>query len=781
MTPNIETPACRKVIVSLAVAGMAAMAGAATISSTGGDSAGKSSFDSGLIFGGAPHPTAGNDYVVISSHVIRTPDFVAKVATNVVFRGDSLSLGNGSSRGQFALKTVYPDDSKRATVTINDFRIYAASVLNMASEKKGRIAGNMTIYATSSKPARFQCSTSINRIFEIASTITGATGTGIQFENALETSEFRLTGDMSGYLGTVLATCNGGRLVLACPYAAASSDIGSTVALTLGPNFSYVGTGTMAIPAGTRFTAGYDADTGTTVPVTLDAEHFTLAAGNFEVALDADSLPAAAGYAGKTLPVVRIPRALREVTEADFTDATTGVPAEYGLPSRSVKVETDGAGMQIVSIVTYPYAKLSDAARTTDNPARSSGQWYLADAGTWSDNAAPTPDKDYLAQDNAKGSLRTSAGQSAPYVFTGRSLTLAKSLANKNGELVVTNFVLCGGSLINAAGAGSTVLWQAINGTMRFADTSWDNGAAISGTAAHYNDIRSSLSGDGTFLLKVYDSSKTSISHTRARLSGDNSAFTGQIRLYSYYYENNLTNEALVLEFDTPENLGGAPAEFDYRAIGVGKGCSLAPSKPMTLATANRGIWVDTLGRICVTNGTFGIMQPIRMTGTIRKEGTGVLALGGPVAFGQGGADAPSGANNVLEVSEGGILPLSTNGFANLAITFAEGSRLIADAVATDADVRTYGLFNTYGAFTLPSDGKLHATIVGGPDGDVGYSVALCTVTPSAAAALDGNIVVDGIRNRAIAIRSESVTVGEEQMVRFTADVRIAGFTVIFR
>ncbi len=101
--------------------------------------------------------------------------------------------------------------------------------------------------------------------------------------------------------------------------------------------------------------------------------------------------------------------------------------------------------------------------------------------------------------------------------------------------------------------------------------------------------------------------------------------------------------------------------------------------------------------------------------------------------------------------------------------------------MATDADVRTYGLFNTYGAFTLPSDGKLHATIVGGPDGDVGYSVALCTVTPSAAEALDGNIVVDGIRNRAIAIRSESVTVGEEQMVRFTADVRIAGFTVIFR
>ena len=781
MTPNNETPVYRKLIVSLAVAGMAAMAGAATITSSGGDATGKSSFDTGLIFGGAPHPTAGNDYVVISSHVIRTPDFVARSATNVVFRGDSLSIGNGSSKGQFALKTVYPDDSKRATVTINDFRLYAAAVVNMASEKKGRIVGNMTIYAPSSNPAHFQCSKAGNRIFELASTITGAAGTGILFENALETSEFRMIGDMSGYLGAVQATCNGGRLVLACPYAAASTAIGEETKLSLGPNFSYVGTGTMALPAGTRFTAGYDAVTGTTVPVTLDAEHFTLAAGNFEVALDAASLPAAAGYAGKTLPVVRIPRALREVTEADFTDATTGAPTEYGLPSRSVEVETDGAGMQTVSIVTHPYAKLSDDARTIANPARTSGQWFLSDAATWSDNAVPTPDKDYLAQDNAKSTLRSGQGQPVPYVFTGRSLTLTKSFANKNSELVVTNFVLCGGCLINTAGVSPTVPWQVIDGTMRFFGTSWDNGAGIAGSGAHYYDIRSSLAGDGTLLVKVYDGSKTTIADAHARISGDNSAFTGQIRLYSYYYENNLTNEALVLEFDAPENLGGAPAEFDYHALGVGKGCSLAPCKSMTLATANRGIWVDTLGRICVTNGTFGIMQPIRMTGTIRKEGTGVLALGGPVAFGQVGADAPSGANNVLEVSEGGILPLSTNGFANLAIAFAEGSRLIADAAATDADVRSYGLFNTYGAFTLPSSGKLRATIVGGPDGDVGYSVALCTVTPSAAEALAGNIVVDRIGNRAIAIRQESVMVGEEQMVRFMADVRIAGLTIIFR
>ena len=192
-------------------------ANAATINSTAGDAAGKSSFFTGEIFGGPP--TAGNDYVMIQSRLLRTPDFAAKAATNLVFQGDSLSIGNATwTAGQFALKTVYTDDSKRAVVTINDFRLYN-SVVNMASEGKGCIAGNITVYGTPTYPAKFQCSTAGKRLFEIASTITGATGTKILFEKATDTSELRMTGDMSGYLGALETTAAGGRLVLACPYA----------------------------------------------------------------------------------------------------------------------------------------------------------------------------------------------------------------------------------------------------------------------------------------------------------------------------------------------------------------------------------------------------------------------------------------------------------------------------------------------------------------------------------------------------------------------------------
>ena len=126
-------------------------------------------------------------------------------------------------------------------------------------------------------------------------------------------------------------------------------------------------------------------------------------------------------------------------------------------------------------------------------------------------------------------------------------------------------------------------------------------------------------------------------------------------------------------------------------------------------------------------------------------------------------------------------MPLTTNGFARLAITFGTGTRLIADAAATDANVRTFGLFNDYGAFTLPSDGKLRVSIVNVPEGGTSFSLPICTVAQSAAAALTDNVVVDKLANKAVSVRQESVSVNGQAMVRVVADVKSVGFKIIFR
>ena len=756
---------------------------AATVTSSGNDGGGESSFDTGAIFGGLPHPSPQNDYEVIGGNLIRTPQFTSSVETNVVFRGASLSLGNAAtvnsnSRGQFAIKSVYSDDSRCATVTVNDFRLYNHAYVSMsAGNAKCRLAGNMAIYASSGSPAQFSNANDTNRIFEISATVIGAVGTGIKFQEAKATSEFRMTGDLSGYLGAVQTVCNSARLVLACPYAASLTTIGASDMLTLGPDFSYVGTGSITIPTGTRFVARYDSDAETTIPVVLDATHFSLASGGFEIALDVASLPSAAAYAGKVLPIVKIPRTLRIVTEADFTDVTTGAPAEYGLPRRTVKVETDVEGMQTISIITSPYVKLSSAAAAA-NPNRSNGRWYLSDANLWDDGNSPSPGKDYLAQAEVavRNYLRTIENNGASYYFPGRSLTIAQDLAHKAGWLCISNLVIRGGAAVGTSGNGTVKPWQYLSGTIRLSDATWANPANVQVQNTQFMEMTSDISGGGVLRFAPINASP----NARARILGDNSAFTGELWLYSEISGGTLAR-AVALEFDAPENLGGALSSFDYRALAIDRGCTLSPRRPMTLSAANRGMWVDTLGIVDVTNGTFGIEWPIRMTGTIRKVGSGVLALGGAVAFGVDGMADPNGANNVLEVVEGGILPLSTNGFARLSVSFATGTRMIADVSAADADVRTYGLFNSYGAFVLPSDGKLRVTIINRPSGYGDCSVALCTVTPIAAAVLNDNIIVDKVPRKKVTVRQESVIVGDRPMVRFVACMEDVGLRVIFR
>ena len=749
---------------------------AATITMTASDGSGKSSFDSGLNWPDGNPPSPGNDYVVPRvgsiNYALRTPNFTATEPTNIVFKGKSLSIGDSTASTRdcvFGIATTYTDESCKATITVNDLRLYGRNIVRVLKSGMMCLAGGITIYRTD-YPSHFWADQD-DAILEIASTVTGTADNSISFSHFNQGAEFRVTGDMSTFLGAVdvTATANyyGGRLVLACPYAAKSTTVNAPNCITLGPNFSYVGTGTLAIPAGTRFTAAYDAGAGTTVPVVMDAEHFMLAeSGKFEVSIDAASIPAASDYLGKTLPIVKIPRSVREVTEADFTNVTEGIVVdEYGLPYSWVQVETDNAGMQTVSIATYPHVKLSEDAKQT----KPSGNWYLDDAVTWEDGKAPSPGNDYLVLFNPKGNLLTPSVDD--YMFPGHSLTLSNCyLVVYCKSLMVSNFVVKGAAVIQAAVQGFQIV---VDGKMRFRDTTESAPAIFAVRSARRLDLRSKISGDGYMRVRVADS------NGRMNISGDNSGFTGQIEVATYS-----DNTGTILAFDAPENLGGAPATFNYKALSINNTCVLAPTKPMTLATANRGIWFNTPdapGKIVVTNGTFGIMEPIRMNGTIQKEGTGVLALGGNFAFGTDGTSAPNGDNNVLNVVEGGIMPLTTNGFARLAITFGTGARLVADAASADANVRTFGLFNDYGAFTLPSDGKLRVSIVNAPENVASFSMPICTVTASAAEALTDNVIVDKIANKSVSVRQESVTVNGQSMVRFFADVANRGLAIILR
>jgi hypothetical protein len=340
-------------------------------------------------------------------------------------------------------------------------------------------------------------------------------------------------------------------------------------------------------------------------------------------------------------------------------------------------------------------------------------------------------------------------------------------------KLTITNLVLAGGSLVQAGQNNTT---HVIDGAMRFINTSESSKVKFVAPYTRKMDIQSKITGDGFIELNSNESNQS------LTISGDNSSYTGQ---FDVDCASGKSGTKLI--FSAPENLGGAPSSFNYSALKLSRSSVLAPTAPMTLATANRGIYFVSSsvypGRISVTNGTFGIMWPIRTLSTIEKVGAGTLALGGPVSFGADGTSEPTGNNNRLLVSAGGIMPLSTNGFARFSISFADATtRLVADASATDEGVRAFGLFNTYGAFTLPSDGKLRVRIDGCSDDVRRCVVPICTVLEGAAAALEGNIEVDRIKGRTISVSSsEPFMVNGVSMVRFVANVGGAGMFIIVK
>ena len=172
------------------------------------------------------------------------------------------------------------------------------------------------------------------------------------------------------------------------------------------------------VVVGECITVSYDADSGTTYPVTLDAS--TLPAGNIEIALNTSTLPPyAAVYAGKKLPMVRIPTSLRTVTAADFTDMTDGLPAY--VTGRTIEVDAVD-GMQTASLtVSIPFVELSDSV-TSANP-QYNGQWYIYIGTTWKSGDVSNA-KDYWAAKSVKNTLRTGAQTNGGGNFGGRTLTL---------------------------------------------------------------------------------------------------------------------------------------------------------------------------------------------------------------------------------------------------------------------------------------------------------------------------------------------------------------------
>jgi hypothetical protein len=200
----------------------------------------------------------------------------------------------------------------------------------------------------------------------------------------------------------------------------------------------------------------------------------------------------------------------------------------------------------------------------------------------------------------------------------------------------------------------------------------------------------------------------------------------------------------VTLSVSDSRNLGGPMASFAPDALLLSSHSLLETSGSLTFDEPTRGWSIKGVGRIRVESGeTLTITnKQITYSGEFRKEGAGVLKLGGTVKFTEDAADLPLVGTNILSIAEGALMPVDAMAFDGLEVRFAAGAKLMLDLSAT-GDLAKYGMYNMKWDNPVVVDGgaalPVHLKLPENFDKDAKYSFGVITVNPVAAAGIDAD------------------------------------------
>ena len=267
-------------------------------------------------------------------------------------------------------------------------------------------------------------------------------------------------------------------------------------------------------------------------------------------------------------------------------------------------------------------------------------------------------------------------------------------------------------------------------------------------------------------------------------LNGDNSAFSGRISLTN---DRNTPVTNTTLTVSDVRALGGARSAFAYDALSLEKCSCLKVNGSVDFSEPTRGVYFSGSNYVNIANAahTLTLASQTTLAGTLVKEGSGTLALGGTLKFTSSQSDMPAERTNILQVSAGRIKPVSKTGADGLAITFASGTGLrLAPLAEADADVLRYGLYDVKWAepFDLTATGgKLDVALDLPADRSEipsSFSFGVCTVPSAAVDSLVGNITLPSIGVYNLSI--EPIPNGDGS-VTFKATYAKRGFIVTFK
>ncbi|MBP5319891.1 MAG: autotransporter-associated beta strand repeat-containing protein [Kiritimatiellae bacterium] len=284
-------------------------------------------------------------------------------------------------------------------------------------------------------------------------------------------------------------------------------------------------------------------------------------------------------------------------------------------------------------------------------------------AGFWENAMAPSDAYDYIVPDGKL--LRARAATT----FAGKSLAVGKGgdFAINGVTATVNDLRLFGGGHLTIRNDGTANI---LRGTATVTSASSSDYFEIeieqsSATTYRRGTFENSFTGDGNIRFGEYHGASAN-KKGEFFVSGDNSAFTGRIRLQG---------SGFTTEFKDAAALGGAPATFIADALNfvsnavlrVGGMADSVSTTSYTFDTPNRGVQLGLIGGIFqIAEGlSLTIANPVSGSGKLTKTDAGDLVLAA--------ANSYSGAT---QLSAGRLVTRSANALGTGGLTLAAGTSL---------------------------------------------------------------------------------------------------------
>ena len=693
-------------------------------------------------------PHAGEKYYIPGSKILTTPNATGSANSPIeyVFAGDELVVAH---RLQLILKRGSGDlSSDYANVKIDNLVLLPNGHIYSASDTPASVSGRCTVKGTKGDPSSWFHGNQNGATVILKSKLCGENNSVFKVRyNSPGKVTLKYLGDASEFYGTMLLDSAYAQLTAATP---GGFVFPGTVEMGSGAVFN--------IPAGNTATVGnLDSDGGV---LSIGADNANSLYAKLTVTnsiyLHQKKMtiryPRAFEMAAEKCELLRVsPDSPATISEKDFqlSDCTVSADplaacVDSWMPNLSLSVEETEDGSRVL----YASHRKSVYYDAIDGEGAASA-FFPANSACWSDDSEISPENDYYINGGCYAPNGT-------YAFGGASLTICETGMinfNKNVQFTVPDFRWVaspnGGMQIKAwnvsSGVRGKVTLPKVEGK-RFSVQMWNGG-----DSKYCFTIASDLYGEGTLGF----TSRVDVKNdARAfyRLSGKNSNFAGCIHLFrnafsgsnKEVFEANPDKYCVTLSVSDSEGLGGAMPAFNQSALLLANHSLLKTEGSLVFDEPTRGWSINGIGRVHVDAGETLVVtnKQITYSGEFRKEGEGLLKLGGTARFTDAALETPLEGTNVLSVAAGSVMPTDVTAFDGLEVRFAAGAKLVLNPLQ-GGDISKYGMYNVKwdNPVVVAGDAALpvHLSLPENFDKEVKYSFGVITVNPTAAADIDVN------------------------------------------